>query len=561
MPNVYSKTLGQPTTQMEQRESRQVQNNAGGFVFEIDDKTRLERFLILGTNGGTYYSDEQKLTKENFAFLQELIERDENLVIDTVREVSVSGRALKNTQAVLTVAALFTYGKIKPRELMRTVCRTGTHLFEFAEFIQLLAINGSGWGAAKRAAVAEWYMVKRPADLAYQVVKYRQRNGWSHTDLFRKSHPVGVNNSIGNFILGKDNRSAASTWNDNDQPIIRGFKFAQEAQTTSELINMALREYPNLPWEAIPTQFHKEPQVWKQLFYNGALNGQALVRNITRLARLGLFQDMVFARDYANKLTDVEMIKRTRLHPMNYLQALVVHEQGQIDRGRDYAWLNNNKRNKDWTTSPVIRDALDAGFYAAFNYVEPTNKRTFLAIDVSGSMSINFCGLDMSAAQVAAAMAMVTAKVEPYYHVFGFSDGTYHTGLKYVGDPSYNKSVLSDLGISPSMNLRDVMDRTQHQNFGRTDCALPMLFAQENNIAVDTFVIYTDSETWFGKVHPYVALKNYRRAMGIDAKLVVVACTPTKFSIADPSDRGMLDVVGADSNLPKIIAEFSMGNI
>ena len=32
-----------------------VENNAGGFVFKLDEWKQLERFLILGSEGGTYY--------------------------------------------------------------------------------------------------------------------------------------------------------------------------------------------------------------------------------------------------------------------------------------------------------------------------------------------------------------------------------------------------------------------------------------------------------------------------------------------------------------------------
>ena len=34
--------------------SKQVPNSAGGHSFEVDIWTRLNRFLILGTEGGTY---------------------------------------------------------------------------------------------------------------------------------------------------------------------------------------------------------------------------------------------------------------------------------------------------------------------------------------------------------------------------------------------------------------------------------------------------------------------------------------------------------------------------
>ena len=49
------------------------------------------------------------------------------------------------------------------------------------------------------------------------------------------------------------------------------------------------------------------------------------------------------------------------------------------------------------------------------------------------------------------------------------------------------------------------------------------------------FVTYTDSETWAGGVHPAHALADYRRASGIDARLVVVGMVSNGFSIADPT--------------------------
>ena len=44
---------------------QQVKNNAGGFVFKVDDFVQLDRFLILGNENGTYYASEKTLTIEN----------------------------------------------------------------------------------------------------------------------------------------------------------------------------------------------------------------------------------------------------------------------------------------------------------------------------------------------------------------------------------------------------------------------------------------------------------------------------------------------------------------
>jgi 60 kDa SS-A/Ro ribonucleoprotein len=95
-----------------------------------------------------------------------------------------------------------------------------------------------------------------------------------------------------------------------------------------------------------------------------------------------------------------------------------------------------------------------------------------------------------------------------------------------------------------------------HLPFGGTDCALPMVEALKHRWAVDTFVVYTDSETWAGSIHPAQALREYRERMGIAAKLVVVAMASNGFTIADPDDAGMLDVVGFDTATPQVIGDF-----
>jgi 60 kDa SS-A/Ro ribonucleoprotein len=83
-----------------------------------------------------------------------------------------------------------------------------------------------------------------------------------------------------------------------------------------------------------------------------------------------------------------------------------------------------------------------------------------------------------------------------------------------------------------------------------------MVGALKHRWAVDAFVVFTDNETWAGNIHPAQALRAYRERMGIAAKLVVVAMTSNGFSIADPDDAGMLDVVGFDTITPNVLAEF-----
>ena len=93
-----------------------------------------------------------------------------------------------------------------------------------------------------------------------------------------------------------------------------------------------------------------------------------------------------------------------------------------------------------------------------------------------------------------------------------------------------------------------------------------MVYATDNKIDVDIFIIYTDSETWYGSVHPPVALKRYnkqvKKANGkADAKVIVCGLEADSFSVADPDDPNMMDMVGFDVSAPDIIAEFAKGEI
>lgn len=527
-----------PVVQTEKAKTTQVKNSAGGYVFQVSDVQRLERFLIIGTDGGTYYVGERDLTKTNVDFIREMIKRDPRVVLKTVVEVSEQGRAYRNEAAIFVMAMLLTEinfdgFKSEVVEAIPRVARTATHVYQLAAFIEGLG----GWGRAKRRAVAKWFEDKSPEQLAYQAVKYRQRNGWTMRDLMRLSHPTGVDSSVGNFILRGSYASYAPE-------ILEGFQQMQQAHDVNE-VRRILTGWPNLPWETIPTQFLKDAEVWKTLFANGQLKGQALVRQITRLSKIGAFNDMVFTRQVADMLVDSDMIAKTRLHPIQYLLASVTHTEGQLQRNtNDYYSMWGSGRKKDWVTNPVIVDALDAGFHASFKTLTPANKRTMLALDVSGSMGADANGIDLSCAQVSAAMAMVSARTEPWYQIMGFATD------------------FRDLGISAKMDLATVNRKIKAATMGGTDLAQPMLWAAKNRVEVDTFAIYTDNETWAGRVHPYKALKDYRQKMGIDAKLAVFGVSSTGFSIADPEDtKGSMDFVGFDSAAPSVFSDFSAGRL
>ena len=85
--------------------SGQVPNSAGGFAWAVDDWTRLRRFLVLGSEGGSYYASEWTLTRENAKAVEQAASREDGprAVAEIVR-VAREGRAPKNDPALFALA-------------------------------------------------------------------------------------------------------------------------------------------------------------------------------------------------------------------------------------------------------------------------------------------------------------------------------------------------------------------------------------------------------------------------------------------------------------------------
>ena len=164
-------------------------NSAGGFAWAVDDWSRLRRFLILGSEGGSFYTGEWTLTRENAEAVERCIDADGARAVKEIVAVSTEGRAAKNDAAIFALAMAASAAEDATRraalDALPEVCRTGTHLFAFARYVE----GFRGWGRSLRRAVGRWYAAQAPERLAYQAVKYRQREGTSHRDLLRLAHP------------------------------------------------------------------------------------------------------------------------------------------------------------------------------------------------------------------------------------------------------------------------------------------------------------------------------------------------------------------------------------
>src|SRR6266436_5269080 len=254
-------------------DSNQVFNSGGGYSWQIDDWTRLDRFLILGAEGGTYYIAERELVKQNHDAIIRCIKADGIRAVNRVVEISDAGRAPKNYPAIFALALVVTHGDAQAKTHafanLGKVCRIGTHLFHFAEYVNAMR----GWGRGLRNAVAGWYVSREADDLAHQAVKYQQRDGWSHSDLLRLAHPKA------------------------------------------------------------PSREHEAVFRW-MLAGADSLGEREVNRKVGKMTSIGLVQPLSeSAKLIVRKLGDETVLKRARIHPLAVLIAERVYAQGKGDKG------------------------------------------------------------------------------------------------------------------------------------------------------------------------------------------------------------------------------------
>lgn len=511
----------------------QIANQGGGFGWAADDWARLTRFLILGSEGGSYYVGERALTQDNARVVLRCLAQDAPRTLQEIHDVSVQGRAPKNDPAIFALALCVACPptptiRHQALALLPDVCRIGTHLFYFLAAYTQLRGHGQRYGRSLRRALGAWYTSKRPETLALDVLKYRSRHGWTHRDVLAVCHPKPPTTEHQTIFqwISWSNLQQAGAQIAQLPPLLAAYEQAQHmtGRELQTLISMA-----HLPREALPTESLISPQVWEALLDEMPMT--ALIRNLATMTRVGTLRPLTPAAQHVvQALGNSKRLHQARIHPIQLLAALIVYGQGHGMRNVETRW------------EPVgaILDALDHAFYATLAVLPPSTQRLVVALDVSGSMSDGeIAGVPGLSPRVAsAALALVFASQYPQHVMVGFS------------------KTLIPLAISPRQRLDDVVRTVTGLPFGATDCALPVLWAMQQRVEADAFIVLTDSETNTSSMHPAQALREYRAKTGIKAKLVVVGMVANNITIADPADMGMLDVVGFDTATPQVLDAF-----
>lgn len=531
MATYGSLTTKKVTVQSEKAKPEQILNSAGGYVFSLSAWDRFDRFLILGSTQNTFYQSAKTLTKENVAVFDELILSDGVRFVARIAEISKNGRAPRNTAAVFALA----YAQVnapasdsgtalrsKILEVFNDVVRTSYDLYYFVDSIK----NLGSFTRSVRKLISGWY-AQDANRVAYQVAKYQSRaiaenaQPWTHRDVLRLNHVKPITPLHNDIFRWVAKEVFIENANEALDPI-SGLLKARKAESEKEIVDL-IKRY-KLTHEMVPNQFRSK-DVWLAMLPNTPAN--ALLRNLGNLGKNGVINALSTGEKIVvGKLGDPEYMRKA--HPIDILTAIRIYGSGRGLKG-DGTWEVNQR----------VMSALDSAFEASFARQPSTGKNILVAVDVSGSMDGARIGTSpLTARDAATALAVQIARTEKNYALKAFSHR------------------LVELPINDKTSFNEALGISRRIEMGGTDCSLPMTWAAQENMAVDAFIVITDCETWFGNIHPFQALKQYRKKSGRNAKLIVIATSSNGFTIADLSDGGCLDVVGFDSAALSVVQDF-----
>lgn len=531
----------------------QVKNNAGGYVFGKGDEAKVRDFLTLGTTGGAYYLNEDKLTGQNSELVLRFARERGADMAAIAHELStaVPARVPKNRGCLFGLAAVSAMGDPdgiqRVKGLLPEVARTTDHLSTWFGYRKQLKGKPTGRGTgivssrAFKGTLVNWLLRADADSVAFGACKARQRKtpageAFALRDVMRIARPTPADfgperGMLFAWLAGKASDEAAA----DVLPTVARFMRAQAVTSPAEAIRVITED--RVPWEFLPSRVLADKGVWEALA--GTVGMTALIRNIARMTRIGAIAPFSeTSRLVASRLTDPVALAKGRIHPMDVYLALRVYACG-------YSQPHSKADLDRWVPVADMLDALEESYELCFSHVQPSGKRYIIAVDSSGSMAASqpsFSGARLgSTYQVANSIALTMKRIE--------------------GD---NVQVIDlDTSIHPSpVTRRTRLAELQARgpSGGGTDLSLPFEYARQNHLTVDGFGVLTDGETWAGRSHPFQSLAAYRQQFNPDARVVVAAMIPYGFSILEQSDPGVMNMAGLDASLPLAMTSFMRGN-
>ena len=523
------------------RESEMLMSYSGGFGFKASDRVALERALILGTTTNQFYATGAELTKEFMALLARAIQTDPTMVASLVEDISFNGKGISNSPCLLALAMLSSGDEIAKKQFHRIfgkVVRNMSHFMEWFSYTR----NMRGLGRCVLSAGNDWLSSKSTDMLAYQFLKYKNRNGYSVRDIMRLLHPKTSEpdkQALYRYVVkgelevpeGTASLKMVEAFEKLGKNKISAMEAITEGRLTHEMVSSFVRK--------------DNTAEWRQIAAYMPLN--ARLRNLGSLTAKNVFADPAILKSFTDSFENAEYVKKARLHPMSILQAFLIYKRGHGDKG-----------SLSWGVNPKILDAVEGAMEHSMEFANlPRDLSYRIYIDLSGSMCSPISSMPYATCKEgAAAIALMFCKIAGDVDVWGFTC----KGSPFYGRKKKSETLegIHDLNGSfrKKASIPEVM-RAVGSIAGGTDVSLPFSHMTSQRAKKDVVILFTDNESWAGSGHTCQQLKSYRKQVSPNTRVIFCTLAPYgKITLVDPNDGLSMDIVGFSPDCFKAIEMF-----
>ena len=503
--------------------TNQIRNDAGGYVYRMNDLDRMAQFLVLGTTNSYYTSDETMLTR-NLLDVRQIAYTQPLETLRLINRIESQGISQKYNALILVATMLIFHDAPVVRTMARTtlgnLIRTGYHALSYLTYLNSIREmeNGKGrkvgFGRAKVSVLKKWVESLTARELVLQRIKYHNRDDMRLEDIFNFAHPnlesVGpLNNLVGKWImdnLSEDDEQALNELIIEGNTVIGQIKAWAEINSPEVSVAHAvelIREF-QIPREGVPTHFLREIKVWQALL--PSMPDHALIRNLSTMLQNGTFA--VESEYIMNRLRDTVKLQKSRVTPMDVLKAWgIIHMQG--DR--------------------ALTLQLERTFFDLVKVQTWTNANVLVAVDISGSMSVT-----VGDARSRTGIRAIEAATGMAQAIRGNFSSVDIVGFDYsIRQPSGRETLTTDFWTRWG---------------GGTSPGVVVNWMNDNPKNYDAVVFITDNDAWLGQ-HVQELIKEYRKRRGVNTVLMVNSTASQGYTLADPNDDLSLDLSGFNTGI------------
>lgn len=465
-------------------------NEAGGRAYAFSPEHALAQYAATGTFNQTYYANESDQ-------LQNVLELATKVDPQFVAKAAVYTREqglMKDMPAFLTA-----YLAAKDVRLLASVfprvIDNGKMLRNFVQIVRSGVVGRKSFGSAPKRLARAWFANRSPEQI------FRQSLGSdpSMKDVIKMVRPSprlaagetdAVREALYGYLIGKE------VSHDKLPKVVQDFESFKKDRGV----------IPDVPFEML-TALDLDTEAWTAIARR--MSWTQLRMNLNTLLRHGVFRDAEMVSFVANKLRDVELVRRARVFPF---QLLAAFKAAKSDMPAE------------------ITMALQQAMEIAIENVPAISGKIYLCPDVSGSMHSPATGFRKGATSavrcidVAALVAAAFVRRNTSAEVLPFSDDVVKMPRKLnpLDSVMTNAELLAGL---PS---------------GGTACSAPLRQLNGQRAKGDLVIFVSDNQSWADFAREDDAKKGLASFLGIGSRATVMAEEWDRFRSRNPDAKLVL---------------------